>query len=562
MTSSERSSQVRNKKTRISLITPPLWHYYFPQLSTPLLTSIMRTEGFSAQQYDLNIELLKEYGYSTLSLNEDIIKTYRAVVNEGKTSDTPFARYIEQFCERLCAEEPDIVGITFFRETTLSSLLVAKQIKEQRPETLVIGGGQYFSVVRADIPGMFNHFTQLDMIVCGEGDLVLPEIAGQYAQVCDGKSVDEIVHELSGIPNTYSAHHSPEGVDPTFLLNDLDRLPTPDFDGLPLDDYITSVFPVSWSRGCPMSCTFCDYHYNTFGTRDTKYHLKFRLRSPEKCVEDIKRIVKEYKVKGFFICDNLVNGDLSHLEKICQMIVEEELDIAWVALARIFPHTKRAKKLYDLMGRAGCRLLIYGVESACQKTLDRMNKKIKREWIRTNLKWCHEAGINANTQWILGFPYEQYEDARATIDFLLDNREFVGDVNLNPFSLEMGSYISLFPEEYGVKTHGFYKFPSETSLRTGSIEFENEGGISTEEALAMKWWLSIYLHKKGVLMSASNYLYAMQDFIKEKFEDRINLEDLAKKKREHILMKILKGRSAVKSSFEAVFPEKDLESIF
>lgn len=559
MTINNLSHSKADKETRISLIFPPLWHFYFPQLATPLLTGILRNEGFSVMQYDLSIELLKEYGYDTLTLNEDIINTYRTVVNEKEMSDTHFAHYVEQFCERVCSKEPDIVGITFFRGTVLSGLQVAKQIKEQRPETLVIGGGQYFNVIRADVQDMLKHISWLDVVVCGEGDLVLPEIARQ----CECKErVSEIVHKLEGTANTYSAHYSPEGVNPAYLLKDLDSLPTPDFHDLPLDNYVTHVLPVSWSRGCPMNCTFCDYHYNTFGTKDTKYHLKFRLRSPEKCVEDIKNLQAKYNIDGFFICDNLINGNTPHLEKICQLIIEEELGITWVALARIFPPTERAKKLYTLMGEAGCRLLIYGVESACQRTLDRMNKQVKKEWIRKNLEWCCEAGIYPNTQWILGFPMEQYEDARETIDFIVENKAVAGDVSVNPFSLEMGSDISLSPEKYAVKINGFQNFFSEKRLKTGSIEFENAGGIVPEETIAMKWWLNIYLPKKDVLMSPSNFLYAMEDFIKEEFKDKMNLEDMAEEKKKALLVKILKGRSAVESSFKAIFPEKDLGSLF
>jgi radical SAM superfamily enzyme YgiQ (UPF0313 family) len=546
--------------TKIALIFPPLWHYYFPPLSTPLLSAILRREGFAVDQYDLNIELLKKYNYSNLTLNEDIIETYRH--QDQSTSNTQFNQYLETFSDRLCTSRPDIVGITFFRETVLSGLLVAKKIKERDPEILTIGGGQYFSIVRNDVQSILRHIPWLDIVVCGEGELVLSEIARKYEQISEGKSIDHIIKNLEGTPNVYSATFSPSQINADYLLKTLDPLPVPDFDGLPLDDYVTSVLPVSWSRGCPMGCTFCDYHYNTFGTRDTEHHLKFRMRSPDNCISDLTHLISKYNIRGFFICDNLINGNVTHLEHICQHIIDEGLDITWVALARIFPLTDQSKTLYELMGKAGCRLLIYGIESACQSTLDRMNKKIKKSWIKQNLIWAQKAGINVNSQWIIGFPKETYEDLRETIDFILDNKELVGDVSLNPFSLETGSLISLVPDQYNITIEGIQSFPSEEKLKTGSLDFVNKGGIPRNQAASMKSWLGIYFFKMGVLSSASLYLHAMRDFIKEEMKEKLDLERMLKKKREVLLLKILKNAHSVKSSFNGVFPEKDLQIIF
>jgi len=548
--------------TKITLIFPPLWHYYFPPLSTPLLTALLRNKGFTVDQYDLNIELLKEYDYSSLSLNEDIIDAYRSQNNNESSPDTLFSRYLERFIDRICETPPDIVGITFFRETVLSGLLLAQGIKERTPETFIIGGGQYFNIVRTDVQYILQQIPWLDVVVTGEGDVVLPEIAEKYDRQPQNESLDSFIATLKGTPNVYSATFAPSHIDKDYLLKNLDPLPVPDFHGLPLDLYVTSVLPVSWSRGCPMSCTFCDYHYNTFGTREAEHHLKFRMRSPDKCISDLTHLISEYNMRGFFICDNLINGNFTHLEQICQNIIDEDLGITWVALARIFPPTAHTKTLYDLMGEAGCRLLIYGIESACQRTLDRMNKKIKKEWIKKNLIWCKEAGINANSQWIIGFPKETYEDLRETIDFILTNKEIVGDVSINPFSLETGSLISLVPDQYDITVGDVQTFPSESRLKTGSLVFKNTGGIPRNHASSMKSWLGVYFYNTGVLSSASLYLHAMRDFIKDEMKEPLNLEKMLEKKKDVLLMKILKDSESVKSSFKAVFPEKDLQTLF
>ena len=71
---------------------------------------------------------------------------------------------------------------------------------------------------------------------------------------------------------------------------------------------------------------------------------------------------------------------------------------------------------YNLMKKAGFRLLKFGLETANQKTLDRLNKGIKIEDITEGCKMAKKAGLTVHLTMIVGYPWETKEDALRTFE--------------------------------------------------------------------------------------------------------------------------------------------------
>ena len=71
---------------------------------------------------------------------------------------------------------------------------------------------------------------------------------------------------------------------------------------------------------------------------------------------------------------------------------------------------------YKLMGKAGFRFILYGLESANQATLDRINKNLKVEEIEKGVKMAKEGGLEPHITTMMGYPWEAKEDAQRTID--------------------------------------------------------------------------------------------------------------------------------------------------
>ena len=71
---------------------------------------------------------------------------------------------------------------------------------------------------------------------------------------------------------------------------------------------------------------------------------------------------------------------------------------------------------YKLMKKAGFRLLLFGLESANQTTLDRVDKKLTKEEIIDSCKLARKAGIYPHITIMFGYPWESYDDACKTLE--------------------------------------------------------------------------------------------------------------------------------------------------
>lgn len=140
---------------------------------------------------------------------------------------------------------------------------------------------------------------------------------------------------------------------------DIDTIPTPDFDGLPLGKYFSpeTILPLYTSRSCPYQCAFCTIPYAS---------SKFRARDPQKVVDDLENLKRKYNVRMFtFVDETLI---IPSLNKITREIVNRKLDVNWYGETRFDRRIDR--QLARQMFESGCRKLQFGLESYNQRVLD------------------------------------------------------------------------------------------------------------------------------------------------------------------------------------------------
>jgi radical SAM superfamily enzyme YgiQ (UPF0313 family) len=70
---------------------------------------------------------------------------------------------------------------------------------------------------------------------------------------------------------------------------------------------------------------------------------------------------------------------------------------------------------YKLMKRAGFRLVLFGVESANQATLDRLVKGVLVEQILSGAKSASQAGLNVHVTVMFGYPWEGEAEIANTV---------------------------------------------------------------------------------------------------------------------------------------------------
>jgi radical SAM superfamily enzyme YgiQ (UPF0313 family) len=73
--------------------------------------------------------------------------------------------------------------------------------------------------------------------------------------------------------------------------------------------------------------------------------------------------------------------------------------------------------MLQLMGKAGCYYISWGIESANEQILKRAHKGYRKEQAYESLTWAHEAGINNWGYFIIGLPGETEETIQETITY-------------------------------------------------------------------------------------------------------------------------------------------------
>lgn len=160
-----------------------------------------------------------------------------------------------------------------------------------------------------------------------------------------------------------------------------------------------------WAR-----CTFCSWA-NILYPPET-----YRAMSVRRALDEIGHIISNYP-----ICEIMDDsGTFSTGDWLCQFC-QGMIDRGYNKRVRINCNMRfnagLAKEDYQLMRRAGFRFLLYGLESANQNTLDRLNKDLKVEQIEPVLKWAKEAGLNPHITVMVGFPWETRKDIENTLGF-------------------------------------------------------------------------------------------------------------------------------------------------
>ena len=169
------------------------------------------------------------------------------------------------------------------------------------------------------------------------------------------------------------------------------------------------------SLGCPYRCTFCCINA-PFGVN------RYRMRKPEKVVEEIVRLHDLYGVKTFKIVDEMFVLNERHVLAICDGLIASGLDLNIWAYARI--DTVKPHLLYRLR-RAGIRWLALGIESGSEHVRDGADKSFSQNDIVEIVRAIQAADINVIGNYIFGLPDDDLASMQATLDLALElNCEF------------------------------------------------------------------------------------------------------------------------------------------
>jgi anaerobic magnesium-protoporphyrin IX monomethyl ester cyclase len=218
-------------------------------------------------------------------------------------------------------------------------------------------------------------------------------------------------HQLSTIKGLVWRNGSNVVVNPDRpLIRNLDDLPLPRHDLLPLSDYRAPLVRgpyafVVTSRGCPANCRFCIKHVS--------YGRSVRFRSPENILAELEQLVG-LGVRSVHMYADLFTVSREQVVDLCQLILERGLRLRWTCNSRVdFVDAE----MLELMSQAGCWMISWGIESGSEQILRRVRKGIRIEQVERALRWAKDAGILNWGYFIIGLPGETRETIQETIRF-------------------------------------------------------------------------------------------------------------------------------------------------
>lgn len=350
----------------------------------------------------------------------------------GDRRQNLFLPLIEESVSALAVDPPDVVGVSInYYCQVIPGLTVAAAVRRRLPEaTVVVGGGLLcFFDGRWDDLAPLAHL--VDAWVPYEGEEPL-------AALLDARERGET---LAAVPGVLRFDAGRAVLQPPPAPPDPRELPPPSFDGLPLADYLAPepVLPILTSRGCYWTrCAFCS-HYHLFRRR-------FRMKTVAGVRAEMDHLAARHGCRTFYLSDEAIPPRTAR--GLAGVLRREGLGYRWFGESR-FERALDAETLGDLAA-GGCRMLMFGLESAVPRVLDRMAKGIDPAWAREVLRGCAEAEIRAFVMFFIGFPGETEEEAEETLRFVEDLRGPITHVAFSNFILEHKSPVYREPERYGI----------------------------------------------------------------------------------------------------------------
>lgn len=357
----------------------------FPHLGLGYMAAIAKQEGHKAEIFDLRIG------------------------NAGQK-------------ERYLQEDFDVVGITATSFAFSEALSIAQSVKENNAKTKLILGGPHVSIATEEI--FLN--SPFDFGVVGEGELTFRELLGALE-----RKRRESFQSIPGL--IYVENGKTIRTPPRHWIEDLDQLPMPDFTSLNMNSY--SQYPLLTSRGCPFQCVYCNC--------GTIWGKKWRFRSPEKIVNEIRhaQTFYQWEDRSFAIVDDIFNLMSERVEKFCDLLIQEKLNIDYYVWG--FRADRTPLRILEKMKESGAISVSIGIESANPEVLKRIRKGESIEQITKTIRNLKKVDIYPMCLFMIGNPGDTLEAVKETIRYVKKNHLYLVTFNMTlPYpKTELWSYI-------------------------------------------------------------------------------------------------------------------------
>jgi radical SAM superfamily enzyme len=417
---------------RIVLVNPPSSDWiisFLPPLGTATLLPFLRKNGFNVETEDLLIKVRYANKFRFRNrINLSIFTDLRRVSNFlNGMKDREIKNEALKMLSLGKLHKFDVIGFSITcNDSLLFSLCLSKILKEMYKNKTIIIGGSFTTTLKTDYSELVK-FPCVDYLVNYDGEIPILKILNHL----------EYGDEIKAEGLSFKGHK-----DNNKNFYPIEKKETPIFDvkmfTLYSKLYGSIILPYTLGRGCFNKCTFCIMYKTN----------QFEYKPINKVVKELKTLKRMYRVSSFFFCDSNINNDYRHLEKLCDTLIKENINIQWGGFASV---KNLDSDILKKMKQSGCSFLKFGIESGSDDILRKMNKGFNSEKAENVLKDASKVGIKSETFFICGFPHETEEDHEQTKNFIERNSSFIYSVYVFPFELHKNSIIYNFPKQFGIR---------------------------------------------------------------------------------------------------------------
>lgn len=370
----------------VLLTSLPKYELVAPPAAIGIIQGVAKTHGLHTEVFDFNVYLNQHLTKDEWQqLDNWLIFLQKDISKELKDKiislwDKGIAEKMPASCEFL------LMSVFSYWSLYIARLVIEHEAKKITPYKLIVGGNG----VSSKFPDTGQYFKDwntknkyVDHLILGEGE-----------------------NPLSTLWSHGKVHYDD---------NNLDTFPFPTYANFDFPSYEEKKVYITGSRGCVRKCTFCDIQ---------NIWPKFRFRSANNIVEEIKKHYYEHGITRFDFTDSLINGSTSNFYKFNSLLAEEKAknsdlkDVGYLGQAICRPRNQMLPSHYEAMYHAGCRQLTIGIESFSESVRNHMKKKFSDADIEYHLEQCGYWQIPNVFLMISCYPTETLEDHNKNVSDL------------------------------------------------------------------------------------------------------------------------------------------------
>lgn len=308
------------------------------------------------------------------------------------------------------AFSPQVVALSFrnidplagHQTSYLSSLATtAAMIRRLLPTARMIAGGTAFSMYARRL---MEEVPEIDAGIVGEGENSFP---AAIAEKFSPAAIGGLIYRKA------NAIYENQAAGPV----DLNRLPMPDTDTFLPDAYngnnaYVAAMGIEGKRGCDLTCGYC--LYPVLGGR------RFRLRDPERIVDEMQRMNAAHGASLFHFTDPVVNRPRDHFRKVCRTLLRRKLDVAWTGF---FRENDLDDDTAALAKDAGLVAVYFSADALTDHGLTLLNKQMTIADVLAAARVTARRNILTVQHFLINLPGENqlghFEEARDNLNRLL-----------------------------------------------------------------------------------------------------------------------------------------------